>query len=123
VPPTATLYAVGAKDAERIAQEYGDPALAKALIWLSDYEFFAKVKRGTDRPLHSHVRAFPPLEPRGDESYRKDALKTSRMRWGKNRKDMDAGIVKLLNRRNWRGSTSAGSCEIGIGDLYGARER
>jgi hypothetical protein len=93
-------YAVGAKDAERIAQEYGDPALAKALIWLSDHEFFAKVKRGTDRHLYSHVKAFPPLEPRGDESYWKDVLKTSRMRWGKNRKDVDAGIVKLLNWRN-----------------------
>lgn len=93
-------YAVGAKDAERIAEEFGDKTLASHLIWQADHDFFAKVKRGTLRQLYSHVTAYSPLEPQGDESYWKDVLKTSRMRWGKNRKDVDAGIVKLLNQRN-----------------------
>jgi len=89
-------YAVGAKDAERIAREFGDPALAYPLLWLSDYHFFAKVKHGTDRNLYKNVRALPPLQARGDESHWKDVLKTSRARWGKPRKDVDAGIMRLL---------------------------
>jgi hypothetical protein len=93
-------YAVGAKDAERIAQEFGDVTLTKSLIWLADHDLYAKVKHGRSRQLFSDVTAYAPLEPQGDESYWKDVLKTSRMRWGKKRKDVDAGIVKLLNQRN-----------------------
>jgi hypothetical protein len=37
-----------------------------------------------------------PFPKQGDESKYRDVLKTSRMRWGKKRKDVDAGIVKLL---------------------------
>ena len=37
-------FAVGDKDAERIAAAYGDISLAPGLIWLDDHEFFAKVK-------------------------------------------------------------------------------
>jgi len=91
-------FAVGDKDAERMAAAYGDPSLAPSLIWLDDHEFFAKVKIGTQRFLFRHVRALPPFPKQGDESQYRDVLKTSRMRWGKNRKDVDAGIVKLLER-------------------------
>lgn len=91
-------FAVGDKDAERIAASYGDPSLAPRLIWLDDHEFYAKVKIGTQRFLFRHVRALPPFPKQGDESQYRDVLKTSRMRWGKNRKDVDAGIVKLLER-------------------------
>jgi len=38
------------------------------------------------------------FERQGDESKYRDVLKTSRMRWGKNRKDVDAGILKLLRK-------------------------
>ena len=89
-------FAVGDKDAERIAAAYGDPSLAQGLIWLDDHEFYAKVKIGRQRHLFRHVRAFTPIPKQGDESKYRDVLKTSRMRWGKNRKDVDAGIVKLL---------------------------
>jgi len=91
-------FAVGDKDAARIAASYGDPSLARGLIWLDDHEFYAKVKIGTQRHLYRHVRAFPPFPKQGDESQYRDVLKTSRMRWGKNRKDVDAGILKLLRR-------------------------
>ena len=89
-------FAVGDKDAERIADAYGDPSLAPGLIWLDDHEFYAKVKIGRQRHLFSHVTAFAPFPKQGDESKYRDVLKTSRMRWGKNRKHVDAGIVKLL---------------------------
>jgi hypothetical protein len=89
-------FAVGDKDAERIAAAYGDPSLAYGLIWLDDHEFYAKVKIGKQRHLFRHVKAFEPIRKQGDESKYRDVLKTSRMRWGKNRKDVDAGIVKLL---------------------------
>lgn len=89
-------FAVGDKDAERIADAFGDPSLAPRLIWLDDHEFYAKVKIGKQRHLFRHVRAFEPIPKQGDESKYRDVLKTSRMRWGKNRKDVDAGIVKLL---------------------------
>jgi hypothetical protein len=91
-------FAVGDKDAERIAAAYGDPSLAPGLVWLDDHEFHAKVKIGRQRHLFRHVRAFAPLPKQGDESQYRDVLKTSRMRWGKNRKDVDAGIVKLLRQ-------------------------
>ncbi len=91
-------FAVGDRDAERIAAAYGDPTLAPALVWLDDREFFAKAKVGKERHLFRHVRALPPYPRQGDESKYRDVLKTSRMRWGKNRKDVDAGIVKLLRR-------------------------
>lgn len=91
-------FAVGDRDAERIAGAYGDPTLAPGLIWLDDHEFYAKVKIGKQRHLFRHVRAFEPFPKQGDESQYRDVLKTSRMRWGKNRKDVDAGIVKLLRR-------------------------
>jgi hypothetical protein len=89
-------FAVGDRDAERIASAYGDPTLAPNLIWLDDHEFYAKVKTGRRRNLFEHVRAFAPIKKQGDESQYRDVLKTSRMRWGKNRKDVDAGILKLL---------------------------
>lgn len=89
-------FAVGDKDAERIAAAYGDPSLAPGLIWLDDHEFYAKVKIGKQRNLFRHVRALPPFPKQGDESKYRDVLKTSRMRWGKRRKDVDAGILKLL---------------------------
>jgi hypothetical protein len=38
--------------------------------------------------------------PRGDESYWRDVLNTSRMRWAKNRKDVDNGMLKLLKQQN-----------------------
>jgi hypothetical protein len=89
-------FAVGDKDAERIAAAYGDPSLASGLIWLDDHEFYAKVKIGKQRHLFRHVRALDPFPRQGDESKYRDVLKTSRMRWGKKRKDVDAGILKLL---------------------------
>jgi hypothetical protein len=89
-------FAVGDKDAERIAAAYGDPTLADRLIWLDDHEFYAKVKVGKQRLLYEYVKAFAPFARQGDESQYRDVLKTSRMRWGKNRKDVDAGILKLL---------------------------
>jgi len=89
-------FAVGDKDAERIAAAYGDPSLAQGLIWLDDHEFYAKVKIGKQRYLFRHVRALDPSAKQGDESRYRDVLKTSRMRWGKKRKDVDAGILKLL---------------------------
>ena len=89
-------FAVGDKDAERIAAAYGDAALASSLIWLDDHEFHAKVKIGRQRHLFRYVRALPLLSRQGDESRYRDVLKTSRMRWGKNRRDVDTGIVKLL---------------------------
>ena len=89
-------FAVGDRDAERIADAYGDPTLAPALIWLDDHEFFAKVKVGKQRHLFPHVHALAPFPKQGDESQYRDVLKTSRMRWGKNRKDVDAGILRLL---------------------------
>ena len=91
-------FAVGDRDAERIAAAYGDPSMAQSLIWLDDHEFYAKVKVGTQRHLFEHVRAFAPIPRQGDESKNRDVLKTSRMRWGKNRKEVDAGIVRLLRR-------------------------
>jgi hypothetical protein len=33
-------FAVGDKDAERIAAAFGDATLANRLIWLDDHEFF-----------------------------------------------------------------------------------
>jgi hypothetical protein len=89
-------FAVGDKDAERIAAAYGDPNLAPGLIWLDDHEFYAKVKAGKQRHLFRNIRAHEPFQKQGDESQYRDVLKTSRMRWGKNRKDVDAGILKLL---------------------------
>ena len=89
-------FAVGDRDAKRIADAFGDPSLAPNLIWLDDHEFYAKVKIGKQRHLFRHVKAFAPIPKQGDESQYRDVLKTSRMRWGKNRKDVDAGIVKLL---------------------------
>ncbi|MGD0499078.1 MAG: TraM recognition domain-containing protein [Bryobacteraceae bacterium] len=89
-------FAVGDKDAERIAAAYGDPSLARGLVWLDDYEFYAKVKIGRQRVLFRHVRALAPFPKQGDESKYRDVLKTSRMRWGKKRRDVDAGILKLL---------------------------
>jgi hypothetical protein len=89
-------FAVGDRDAERIAAAYGDPSLAHGLIWLDDHEFYAKVKIGRQRHLFRHVRAFTPFPKQGDESRYRDVLKTSHMRWGKNRKVVDAGILKLL---------------------------
>jgi hypothetical protein len=91
-------FAVGDRDALRIAAAYGDPSLAPGLIWLDDHEFYAKVKVGKQRHLFQHVKAFTPVERQGDESKYRDVLKTSRMRWGKNRKDVDAGILKLLRK-------------------------
>jgi hypothetical protein len=89
-------FAVGDRDAERIAAAYGDPTLSPGLIWLDDHEFYAKVKIDRRRNLFEHVRALAPIPRQGDESKYRDVLKTSRMRWGKNRKDVDAGILKLL---------------------------
>ena len=89
-------FAVGDRDAVRIAEAYGDPDLAHNLIWLDDHEFYAKVKVGKQRLLFENVRAFDPFPKQGDESSYRNVLKTSRMRWGKNRKDVDAGILKLL---------------------------
>jgi hypothetical protein len=91
-------FAVGDRDAERLAGVYGDPSLAHSLLWLDDHEFYAKVKIGTQRRLFGHVRAFAPFPKQGDESQYRDVLKNSRMRWGKNRKDVDAGILKLLKQ-------------------------
>ena len=91
-------FAVGDKDAARIAAAYGDASLAHGLIWLDDHEFHAKVKIGRQRHLFTHVHALPPFPKQGDESQYRDVLKTSRMRWGKDRRDVDAGIVKLLKR-------------------------
>ena len=91
-------FAVGDRDALRIAAAYGDPSLAPGLIWLDDHEFYAKVKVGKQRHLFQHVKAFAPVERQGDESKYRDVLKNSRMRWGKNRKDVDAGILKLLKK-------------------------
>lgn len=89
-------FTVGDRDAVRIAEAYGDPSLAHDLIWLDDHEFYAKVKVGKQRLLFPKVRAFEPFQKQGDESSYRDVLKTSRMRWGRNRKDVDAGIIKLL---------------------------
>ena len=54
------------------------------------------MKIGKQRHLFRHVQALEPFPKQGDESKYRDVLKTSRMRWGKNRKDVDAGILKLL---------------------------
>jgi len=89
-------FAVGDRDAERIAAAYGDPSLAQHLIWLDDHEFYVKAKIGKRRHLFQHVRAYAPIQRQGDESKYRDVLKTSRMRWGRNRKDVDKGIVRLL---------------------------
>jgi hypothetical protein len=89
-------FAVGDKDAERIADACGDPSLAPGLIWQDDHEFYAKVKIGKQRHLFRHVRALAPFQKQGDESRYRDVLKTSRMRWGKKREDVDAGILKVL---------------------------
>ena len=76
-------FAVGDKDARRIADAFGDPSIAGALVWQDDHAFFAKVKRGKQRHLFRQVKALPPLDKQGDESKYRDILKTSRMRWGK----------------------------------------
>ena len=86
---------------KRIAQFRLSPrssSLSSGLIWLDDHEFYAKVKIGRQRHLFRHVRALTPFPRQGDESKYRDVLKTSRMRWGKNRKDVDAGILRLLKR-------------------------
>ena len=91
-------FAVGDKDAVRLAAAYGDQSLTHRLIWLDDHEFYAKVKLGRQRHLFGPVRAFEPFPTQGDESGYRDVLKTSRMRWGKNRKQVDAAILRLLRR-------------------------
>jgi hypothetical protein len=57
------------------------------------------VKIGRQRHLFQHVKGFAPLPKQGDESKIRDVLKTSRMRRGNSRKNVDAGILKLL----WEG--------------------
>src|SRR6185369_1698846 len=68
-------FAVGDKDAARIAAAFGDPSLGSGLVWLDDHEFYAKVKIGRQRFLHKHVRAFEPFPKQGDESRYRDVLK------------------------------------------------
>jgi type IV secretory pathway TraG/TraD family ATPase VirD4 len=91
-------FAAGDRDAERMVKVFGGRCTEEQLIFMDDRVFFAKLKEGTRRKFYQDVRVYPPLEPRGDESNWRDVLKNSRMRWGKNRKDVDRGIVKLLNR-------------------------
>jgi hypothetical protein len=54
------------------------------------------VRTSAERRHFQHVRAFAPFRKLGDESAYRAILKTSRMRWGKNRKEVDAGILRLL---------------------------
>ena len=69
-------------------------------LYLDDRVFCTKVKDGVHRNLYPDVHVFLPTAPRGDESYWRDVLKTSRMRWGKNRKDVDKAILNLLSQQD-----------------------
>jgi hypothetical protein len=93
-------FAAGDKDAERLVKVFGGQTTEDHLLFMDDRVFCAKVKDGVHREFYPDVKVFPPAAPRGDESYWRDVLKTSRMRWGKNRKDVDKGILKLLNQQN-----------------------
>ncbi len=90
-------FAAGDRDAERMVKVFGGKVPEDELIFMDDRMFCAKIKEGTQRKFYKNVAVYPPLEPRGDESYWRDVLKASRMRWGKNRKDVDRGILKVLN--------------------------
>lgn len=92
-------FAAGDKDAERLVKVFGNQTTEEHLLYMDDRVFCAKVKDGIHRDFYQDVRVFPPAPRRGDESYWRDVLKTSRMRWGKNRKDVDKGILKLLNQQ------------------------
>lgn len=89
-------FAVGAEDAERMAKEFGDKDLERSLIFMDDRTFYGKIKDGLHRFLYKDVKVYPPIEKIGNESYWKDVIKTSRMRHGKNRKELDAAILKEL---------------------------
>ena len=93
-------FAAGDKDAERMVKVFGGQTTEKHLLFMDDRVFCAKLKDDIHREFFEDVKVFPPAEPRGDESHWRDVLKTSRMRWGKNRKDIDKGILKLLNQRD-----------------------
>ena len=79
-----------------MVKEFGGKATEEELIFMDDRTFYAKVKEGLRRRFYRNVAVYPPLPKNGNESNWRDVLKTSRMRWGKNRKDVDAGILKLL---------------------------
>ncbi len=90
-------FAAGSVDAERMMKELGASNITEEdLTYLDDYSFSAKIKFGKSRHFFRNVKVYPPLEKRGDESYWRDVLKTSRMRWGKNRKDEDERIARIL---------------------------
>ena len=95
--PNIISFAAGSKDAERMVKEFGGKVTEEELIFMDDRMFCAKTKDGIQRKFYKNVRVYPPLEPLGNESKWRDVLKASRMRFGKNRKNMDRGIVKLLN--------------------------
>jgi hypothetical protein len=63
---------------------------------MDDRTFYAKIKADTRRFFYKQVRVYPPIQPTGQESRWRDVLKTSRMRYGKKRTDLDAAILKQL---------------------------
>ncbi len=91
-------FRIGGEDAKRIARELGSEDIAQSIVGLPDFTFSASTVRDGLPILGEHIYANYPLSLRGDESHWRDVIKTSRMRYGKNRLDIDRSILRFLSQ-------------------------
>jgi hypothetical protein len=65
-------------------------------VHLPRYTFYCR-SFVDDEPKVIKLRGYPNLEPRGDEANPTKLIKQSLMRWGKDRKETEAKILKILS--------------------------
>jgi len=89
-------FRMGGADAEIIAQELGNAVSNTAIVNLADRTFCASLLENGSPNLYEQVEALPPLKRQPDDAGLRDVIKVARMRYGKNRKETDAQILKFL---------------------------
>jgi hypothetical protein len=102
--PTKIAFNVSGLDAQAIAddwrwEDFPQKLSPEYITKLPKYQMYVR-SFVANTPDVSRVVSYPKVRKRGDEADRETLISHSLMRWGKDRKKAEQGIIKVLNQPN-----------------------
>lgn len=94
---TWLTYRMGGTDAELLAKEFHDEELARQIVNLPNYRFYARTIRDNSPEISDEVTARKKVKKLGDEPPRGAVIAESTQHWGTDRKAVEAKVQKFLS--------------------------